>query len=98
MTKYTYDFKHKIERDRERERERKRESVRERERERERGRESVCKREREQKPGQAVYYTFSRGVSEPFQHLSKEVILLEVAIFTKISILDVWKGSEYVVA
>ena len=38
---------------------------------------------------QAVYFTFSRG---------KEVILLEVTIFTKNSILDVWKGSEYVVA
>ena len=57
---------------------------RERERERERA-----------KPGQAVYFTFNRGV---FRTLSNEVISLEVTIFTKISILDVWKGSEYVVA
>ena len=35
--------------------------------------------------------------SEPLLSLSK-VISLEVTIFTKISILDVWKGSEYVAA
>ena len=46
MTKYTYDFKHKIERDRERERKKERESEREKEREREREGERVCVRER----------------------------------------------------
>ena len=39
-------------------------------------------------PGQAVYFTFSRGVQNPFQHLSKELISLLVTVFTKISILD----------
>ena len=63
MAKYTYDFKHKIERESEKERER-------------------------AKPGQAVYIQ-QRRVQNPFQHLSKEVISLELTIFTKISILDV---------
>ena len=53
--------------------------MRDRERERERERERA-------KPGQAVYFTFNRGV---FRTLSNEVISLEVTIFTKISILDV---------
>ena len=58
MAKYTYDFKHKIDREREREREK----------------------------------------TKPEQHLSKEVISLEVTIFKKASMLDVWKGSDHVVA
>ena len=49
------------------------------------------------KPGQAVYIQ-QRRIQKPFQRLSKEVISLEVTIFTKNSILDVSKGSEYVVA
>ena len=44
------------------------------------------------KPGEAIYFIFSRGI---FRDLS---FLLEVPIFTKNSILDVGKGSEYVVA
>ena len=40
------------------------------------------------KPGQAVYIQ-QRRIQNPFQRLSKEVISLEVTIFTKNSILDV---------
>ena len=73
------------------EKERKRKRLRDREREKEREREIEREREREgererAKPGQAVYFTFNRGV---FRTLSNEVISLEVTIFTKISILDV---------
>ena len=53
----------------------------------ERERESEKERERA-KPGQAVYIQ-QRRVQNPFQRLSKEVISLELTIFTKISILDV---------
>ena len=46
----------------------------------------------------SLLYIQQRRIQNPFQRLSKEVISLEVTIFTKNSILDVWKGSEYVVA
>ena len=39
-----------------------------------------------------------RERTKPEQHLSKEVISLEVTIFQKASMLDVWKGSDHVVA
>ena len=39
-----------------------------------------------------------RERTKPEQHLSKEVISLEVTIFKKASMLDVWKGSDHVVA
>ena len=62
MAKYTYDFKHQVE------------------------------KEREQNLAKQFTLHSAEGC--------KEVISLEVTIFTKtsISILDVWKGSEYVVA
>ena len=60
MAKYTYAFKHKIE------------------------------RETERKTRQSsLLYIQQRRIQNPFQHLSKEVISLEVTIFTKISMLDV---------
>ena len=40
----------------------------------------------------------AEAYQNPFQRLSKEVISLEVTSFTKNSIIDVWKSSEYVVA
>ena len=46
----------------------------------------------------SLLYIQQRRNQNPFQRLSKEVISLQVPIFTKNSILDVWKGSEYVVA
>ena len=46
----------------------------------------------------SLLYIQQRRIQKPFQRLSKEVISLEVTIFTKNSILDVSKGSEYVVA
>ena len=74
MAKYTYDFKHKIERERKKER----------------------KRERESKTWPSSLHS-AEACSEPFP-TSKQGGYLIWAIFTKISILDVWKGSEYVVA
>ena len=46
----------------------------------------------------SLLYIQQRRIQNPFQLLSKEVISLEVIIFTKKFILDVWKGSEYAVA
>ena len=39
-----------------------------------------------------------KRIQNPSQHLSKEVISSLEVTFTKMPILDVWKGSEYVVA
>ena len=58
----------------------------ERERERERDTERQREREREKR------------IQNPSQHLSKEVISSLEVTFTKMPILDVWKGSEYVAA
>ena len=46
----------------------------------------------------SLLYIQQSRIQNPFQRLSKEVISLEVTIFTKNSILDVSKGSEYVFA
>ena len=45
----------------------------------------------------SLLYIQQRRIQNPFQRLSK-VISLEVTIFIKNTILDVWKGYEYVVA
>ena len=46
----------------------------------------------------SLLYIQQRCIQNPSQRLNKELIPLEVTIFTKISILHVWKGSEYAVA
>ena len=46
----------------------------------------------------SLLYIQQSRIQNPFQRLSKEVISLKVTIFTKNSILDVSKGSEYVFA
>ena len=50
----------------------------------------IIERERESKtwPSRLLYIQ-QRHIQNPFQHLSKEVISLQVTIFTKTSILDV---------
>ena len=40
----------------------------------------------------------ANAYSEPFQTSKKEITSLEVTIFGKSYILDVWKGSEYAIA
>ena len=47
---------------------------------------------------ESLLYIQQRHIQNAFQPLSKQVISLEVTTFTKKFILDVWKGSEYVVA
>ena len=46
----------------------------------------------------SLLYIQQRRIQNPFQRLSKEVMSLEVTIFTKIFILDVSKASEYVLS
>ena len=57
-------------------------------RKREKERETHTHRESKTWPSSLLYIQ-QRGIQNSFQNLSKEVISLEVAIFTKISILDV---------
>ena len=46
----------------------------------------------------SLLYVQQRRIQNPAQRLGKRIISLEVTIFTKSSVLDVYKGSEYVAA
>ena len=46
----------------------------------------------------SLLYIQKSHIQNPLQRLSKEAISLKVTIIRKISIFDVWKGSEYVAA
>ena len=39
-----------------------------------------------------------RRIENPFKRLSREVISLEVTVFARSSIVDVWQRSEYAIA
>ena len=61
-------------------------------------REREREREREQNLAKQFTLHLAEAYSEPFPTSKHGGYLIGVTIFTKISILDVWKGSEYVVA
>ena len=50
------------------------------------------------KPGQAVYFAFSRGLFRTFSTSKQRGYLIGGNYFPKNFTLDVWKGSECVVA